>query len=68
VLIALGAVLAAQLAFTYAPFMQAWFDTRPVRFVEGLLVVLLGAGVMLLLEGEKWLLRRLGVRDLQPAA
>jgi magnesium-transporting ATPase (P-type) len=68
VLIALGAVLAAQLAFTYAPFMQAWFDTRPVRVVEGLLVVLLGAGVMLLLEGEKWLLRRLGVRDLQPAA
>jgi hypothetical protein len=39
-----------------------------VRVVEGLLVVLLGAGVMLLLEGEKWLLRRLGVRDLQPAA
>jgi magnesium-transporting ATPase (P-type) len=68
VLIALGVVVVAQLAFTYAPFMQAWFDTRPVPFVEGVLVVLLGAAVMLLLEGEKWLLRRLGVEELQPGA
>jgi magnesium-transporting ATPase (P-type) len=68
VLIALAVVAAAQLAFTYAPFMQAWFGTRPVPFVEGVLVVLLGAAVMLLLEGEKWLLRRLGVPDLQVGA
>jgi magnesium-transporting ATPase (P-type) len=67
VLVALAVVFAAQLAFTYAPFMHAWFDTRPVAFVEGVLIVLLGAAVMLLLEGEKWLLRRLGVADLQPA-
>ena len=68
VLIALAVVTAAQLAFTYAPFMQAWFDTRPVPLVEGVLVVLLGAAVMLLLEGEKWLLRRLGVPELQLSA
>jgi magnesium-transporting ATPase (P-type) len=67
VLIALGVVIVAQLAFTYAPFMQAWFDTRPVSFVEGALIVLLGAAVTLVLEGEKWLLRRLGVRELQRA-
>jgi len=68
VLIALVVVVAAQLAFTYAPFMQQWFATRPVALVEGVLIVLLGVAMMLLLEGEKWLLRRLGVADLQPAA
>jgi len=66
VLIALAVVSTAQFTFTYAPFMHAWFDTRPVPFVEGTLVVLLGVAVMLLLEGEKWLLRRLGVSELQP--
>ena len=32
---ALAAVAAAQLAFTYAPFMQGWFDTRPVGLADG---------------------------------
>jgi magnesium-transporting ATPase (P-type) len=69
VLIALAVVLAAQLAFTYAPFMQAAFDTRPLPLAQGALVVALGVAMLLLLEGEKWLLRRLGVPDLQaPAA
>ncbi|MGD9953520.1 MAG: HAD-IC family P-type ATPase, partial [Burkholderiales bacterium] len=68
VLAALAVVVAAQLAFTYAPFMQRWFDTRPVSLGEGALIVALGAAVMLLLEGEKWLLRRLGVADLQVSA
>jgi magnesium-transporting ATPase (P-type) len=68
VLIALAVVTAAQFGFTYAPFMQAWFDTRPVPFVDGVLVVALGAAVMFLLEGEKWLLRRLGVPELQAGA
>jgi magnesium-transporting ATPase (P-type) len=65
VLIALGAVVLAQLAFTYAPFMQQWFATRPVAFADGVLIVAIGAAVMLLLEGEKRLLRRLGVADLE---
>jgi magnesium-transporting ATPase (P-type) len=68
VLIALGVVIAAQFTFTYAPFMHVWFDTRPVPLAEGVLIVLLGAAVMLLLEGEKWLLRRLGVAALQLSA
>jgi magnesium-transporting ATPase (P-type) len=62
VLLAVGAVTAAQFAFTYAPFMQRWFDTRPVALADGALVVLLGAAFMLLLEGEKALARRLGAR------
>jgi len=68
VLAALAAVTAAQLAFTYAPFMQAWFATRPVALADGLLVVGVGAAMMLLLEGEKLLLRRLGIEELQPGA
>jgi hypothetical protein len=39
-----------------------------VPLAEGVLIVLLGAAVMLLLEGEKWLLRRLGVAALQLSA
>ena len=67
-LIALAAVTALQFAFTYAPFMQAAFDTRPLSLAQGALVVALGVAMLLLLEGEKWLLRRLGVPDLQPPA
>jgi magnesium-transporting ATPase (P-type) len=61
VLYALAAVVAAQLAFTYAPPMQSWFETRPVAPADGVLVVALGAALMFLLEGEKMALRRLGV-------
>jgi magnesium-transporting ATPase (P-type) len=60
VLWALGAIVAAQLAFTYAPIMQYWFATRPVALLDGALVLACGAAFMLLLEGEKLLLRRWG--------
>jgi magnesium-transporting ATPase (P-type) len=65
VLAALAVVTAAQLAFTYAPFMQRWFATRPVALAEGALIVAIGVLVMLLLELEKLVLRRFGVPDLQ---
>jgi magnesium-transporting ATPase (P-type) len=60
VLWALAGVVAAQLAFTYAPPMQHWFATRPVAPGDGALIVACGAALMLLLEGEKLLLRRYG--------
>ena len=60
VLWALGAVVAAQLVFTYAPFMQGWFATRPVAFADGAAVIACGVAFMLLMEGEKLLLRRYG--------
>jgi len=63
VLWALAGVVAAQLAFTYAPFMQAWFGTRPVALADGALVLACGAGFMMLLEAEKLLLRRYGFID-----
>ena len=60
VLAAIAAVVAGQLAFTYAPFMQAIFDSRPVHFADGAMVVAIGAGLMLLLEAEKLAMRKLG--------
>jgi len=61
VLIALAAAVAAQLAFTYAPLMNLWFHSRPVALADGVLIVAVGAALMLLLEGEKIFLRRIGV-------
>ncbi len=55
------AVIAAQFAFTYAPFMQVFFDTAPIPFVDGVLIVCLGVILLFLLELEKALLRRLNV-------
>ncbi|MFT3780302.1 MAG: HAD-IC family P-type ATPase [Ottowia sp.] len=60
---AILAVLVLQLAFTYTPWMQALFDTRALPLSDLLLAPVLGATVMLLLEGEKALMRRLGWFD-----
>jgi len=59
VLYAILTVLALQLAFTYTPWMQQLFDTSALRLSDLLLAPALGALVMLLLEVEKALLRRL---------
>jgi magnesium-transporting ATPase (P-type) len=59
VLWVLAAIIAAQLAFTYLPFMNAWFESRPVALFDGLAIVAIGAGVKILLELEKALLRHL---------
>jgi len=61
VLIAIAAVTALQFAFTYAPFMEAFFDTRPLSLAQGLMVVAVGPLLLLILELEKHLLRRLRV-------
>lgn len=53
VLIAIAAVTALQFLFTYAPFMEAFFDTRPLSFLQGLQIVAVGIGVLLVLELEK---------------
>ena len=63
VLYAVLAVLVLQLAFTYTPWMQTLFATRPLGLADLLLAPALGALAMLLLEGEKALLRRLGWFD-----
>ena len=67
VLIALTAVVFAQLAFTYAPLMQTLFDTRPVAITDGLIILATGVLLMVILEIEKILFRRLGFLDDVPA-
>jgi magnesium-transporting ATPase (P-type) len=58
VLLAVGAVVLLQALFTYAPFMQGWFGTRSLSPLEVLLCALVGLAVLVLLEGEKWVLRQ----------
>ncbi|WP_306117571.1 MULTISPECIES: cation-transporting P-type ATPase [unclassified Roseitalea] len=53
VLIAVAAVAALQFLFTYAPFMEAFFDTRPLTVVQGLQIVAIGLAVLTILELEK---------------
>ncbi|WP_394036703.1 HAD-IC family P-type ATPase [Xanthobacter albus] len=61
VLLALAAVVIAQLAFTYLPVMHELFGTTPVTVMDGLIIIALGVIFMAVLEGEKVLLRRLGL-------
>ncbi|MFA9460206.1 cation-transporting P-type ATPase [Thiohalorhabdus methylotrophus] len=53
-------VVLLQLIFTYAPFMEAFFETRPIDFLHG--AEILGIGVLFfgLLEVEKRVRRRTG--------
>jgi magnesium-transporting ATPase (P-type) len=62
-LISLAAVAAAQLAFTYLPFMNAVFESRPLSPLELASIVGLGLALMVVLEGEKFLARKLGWLD-----
>jgi magnesium-transporting ATPase (P-type) len=59
VLLAIIAVTAAQFLFTYTPFMQAMFETAPLSLLDGLVVVSAGVVLMIVLEIEKIVLRRL---------
>jgi magnesium-transporting ATPase (P-type) len=59
VLIAVSGVLALQLLFTYAPFMNTFFHTRPMSVIEGLSVIGVGVALLVVLEAEKFLRRRL---------
>ena len=60
VLIAIAVVVLAQLVFTYAPFMHQLFGSRPLSLGDGALIIGIGFAMMLFLEGEKLLMRRLG--------
>ena len=59
VLSAIAAVVVAQLAFTYLPFMNALFDSAPIAFTDGLLIVGVGVALMVILEIEKVVMRQL---------
>jgi magnesium-transporting ATPase (P-type) len=59
VLIAVGAVTVLQFLFTYAPFMEAFFDTRPVSLADGIQIIGVGIALLVVLELEKRLRPRL---------
>ena len=63
VLIAVGAVTALQFLFTYAPFMHALFDTRPLTIPQGLLAVAVAIAGFVIIEIEKAGRRRLRWAD-----
>ncbi len=58
VLLGVGLTVILQLIFTYAPFLQAVFETRPIAPADGAIVIGIGVGLLLLLEVEKWVRRR----------
>ena len=60
VLAAVAAVIVLQLLFTYAPWMQTLFATTALPLSTGLVIVAVGFTVLVVLELEKALLRRLG--------
>jgi len=62
ILIAVTVVVALQLVFTYAPFMERLFDTRPVDFIHGLEIIGIGVALFAVLELEKALRRRWSAR------
>lgn len=55
-------VIVLQALFTYAPFMETFFATRPLSVSQVLLVAAIGVAVFVVLELEKrvqlWLRRR----------
>ena len=60
VLITVSIVAAAQVLFTYAPFMHRLFGSAAISVQDGALIVAAGIILMVVLELEKSLMRRLG--------
>ena len=72
VLIGVTAIVLLQFLFTYAPFMQGWFDTRALTLFDGGVIVALGVVFFVVLELEKFAVRGLcslmtGRRSSEPA-
>ena len=66
VLMAVGAVSALQLVFTYVPFMKTFFDTSPLSFAQGAQIIAAGILVLIILEIEKRIYTVMTRRGQQP--
>ena len=55
---AIAVVVAAQLLFTFAPFMHALFGTAPIALPDGLLILAIGVITMAVLECERAVVRK----------
>jgi magnesium-transporting ATPase (P-type) len=60
VLLAVAAVAVLQLLFTYAPPLQALFETQPLAAGDWLFVLPVAASVIFIVDGAERLLRRSG--------
>lgn len=60
VLLAVAIVVTLQLLFTYVPFMETFFDSRPIEPAMWLPILAIGLLLLLVLELEKWLVGRVG--------
>lgn len=58
-LVSVSLTVFLQFVFTYAPFMQIVFETRPVASDNGAIVVGIGVALLLFPETEKWVRGRL---------
>lgn len=58
VLAAIAVVVAAQLVFTFAPFLHELFGTTPIALLDGLLILAIGVITMAVLECEKAVVRK----------
>ena len=58
VLIAVAIVIALQAIFTYAPFMNVLFETRPLSLIQLLQCTLPGVALLVILEVEKMIVSR----------
>ncbi len=54
-------IAVAQAVFTYAPFMQAIFETRPVALVDGVAIVGIGVAMLVIVEVEKAVRRHISM-------
>ncbi|MFD0987914.1 cation-transporting P-type ATPase [Methyloligella solikamskensis] len=59
VLIGVAVVVLAQLAFTYIPFMQTLFDSRPLAVSDLAIITAIGVALLLIVEIEKRVAARL---------
>lgn len=53
VLSGVGSVIALQVGFTYLPFMQSIFQTRPLALVDALVIIGAGMALFVIMEIEK---------------
>jgi cation-transporting P-type ATPase F len=61
IVLGVAVVIALQLLFTYAPFMNAAFETAPLTLYEWLVIVAFGVGAMVLMDFIGVVLRRLHI-------
>jgi Ca2+-transporting ATPase len=58
VVVGIGAMIALQLLFTYAPFMNTLFASAPIGLDKWVDILVLSVATYIIIEIEKWLRRR----------